>query len=170
MLRVKIVIFDAGGMGVVDPACQSEVFAEQEKLDFVSYGVEGEVEDSIGDSCHAGMKADTGDVVLDSEVFGGLVGKDTGQCSSRMLVFVCRVTEQSMSQLVSANHSGEALELGVEEEVDRNRSPDMKMAMHKVRLDFEDHCSLVRNVCLARLAEDGYILESPAEQDQLGLA
>ena len=143
---------------------------EQEKLDFVSCGVEGEAEDdSFGGSYRAGMKADTGDVVLDSEEFGELVGKGTGRRLSKMLVFVCRVTGQSKSQLVSANHAVEVLESGVEEEAGLYRCVDMKMVMHEVRVDVEDHCSLVRGVCPARLAADGYILGRPAAEDQLGL-
>lgn len=84
-------------------------------------------------------------------------------------MFVCRVTGQSMSQLVSANHFVGALEWEVEEEVDLSRSPDMKMAMQTVRLDGEGHCNLGTDVCPVRLADNGYILESPAAEDLLGL-
>jgi hypothetical protein len=78
MSKVKIAIFDAGGMGVVGPARQSEVFVERGKLDSASYDVEGEGEDWPVDGYLAGMEADTGDAVLDSEVFGELVGRGTG--------------------------------------------------------------------------------------------
>ena len=101
-------------------------------------------------------------------MFGDFVGRGIGHRSPRMLVFVCKVTGRSMNQQVSANHFVEGLELEAEEVVDLNTSLDMKMVMYKVRLDVEGHCSLVRDVCPARLAEDGYILESPAAEDLLG--
>ena len=87
-----------------------------------------------------------------------------------MLVFVYKVTGRSRIRLESANHVAEALGWAVEEEVDLNRSPDMKMVMHIVRLAVKQHHSLVRDVCPVRLAADGYNLESPAVEGQLGLA
>lgn len=86
------------------------------------------------------------------------------------LVFVYKATGQSRIQLESANHVAEALGWAVEEEADLNRSPDMKMVMHIVRLAVKQRHSLVRDVCPARLAVDGYNLESPAVEGQPGLA
>jgi hypothetical protein len=171
MLKVKIVIFGVGGMGVVVQACQSGAFEEQEKLDSGSYGVVGgEEEDSIVNSYRAGMRADIGDVARGFEVSDGPEEMDTGHRSLRMLVFVYRATGRSRIQLENANHVAEALEWAVEEEADLDRSPDMKMVMHKDRLAAEQRHSLVRDVCPVRLAVDGYILESLGVEGQLGLA
>lgn len=116
------------------------------------------------------MKADIGVVALDYEVFDEPVEMGTGHHSSRTLVFVYRAIGRSKNRLESANHSAEAPGWAAEEEVGLNRNPDMRMVMHRVRLAVEGHCSLARDVCPVRLAADGYILESLAVEDQLGLA
>jgi hypothetical protein len=170
MWKVKIEIFDVGGMGVVVQAFQSGAFVEQEKLDSENYGVEDEEEeDLIANSYRADMLADIGDVARGFEVSDVLEEMDTGRRSSRMLVFVYRVTGRSRIQLESANHVAEVLEWAAEEGVDLSRSLDTKMVMHKGRLAAKQRYSLVRDVCPVRLAEDDYILESPAVEDHLGL-
>lgn len=83
-------------------------------------------------------------------------------------MFVCRETERS-TKLATVYRSVEGPELEVEGVVDLYMSPDTKMAMHMVRLDVEDRYSLVRDVCPARRAEDGYILESPVVEGVLEL-
>jgi hypothetical protein len=171
MLKVKIAIFDVAGMDEVVQACQSGAFAEQEKFDSGNYGVgDGEEEGSIVNSYRVDMLADIDDDVRGFEVSDVLEERDTGHRSSRTLVSVYRVTGRSRIQPENANHVAEALEWAVEEEVGLNRSLDMKMVMRKGRLAVEQRHSLVMDVCPVRLAVDGYILESPGEEDQLGLA
>ena len=171
MLKVKIAIFDVAGMGEVVQVSQSGAFAEQEKLDSGNYGVaDGEEEDSIVNNYRVDMLVDIGDAARGFGVSDVLEERDTGRRSSRMLVSVDRVTGRSRIRLENANHVAEALEWAVEEEVGLNRSLDMKMVMHKGRLAVEQRHSLVRDVCPVRLAADGYILESPGEEVQLGLA
>ena len=171
MSKLKMLIYDVVGMGVVVQACQLGAFAELAKLDSGSYDVvDGEEGGLTVNSYRVGMLAGTGDVVQGFEVSDVLVEMGTGRRSSRMLVFVYRVTGRSKTQLESAYHVAEVLGWAVEEGVDLNRSPDMKMVMRKVRLAAKQSHSLVRDVCPARLAVDGYILESPAVEDQLGLA
>ena len=116
------------------------------------------------------MLVDVGGAARGFEVSDVLEERDTGRRSSRMLVSVYRVTGRSRIQLENVNHVAGVLEWAVEEEVGLNRSLDMKMVMHKDRLAVEQPHNLVRDVCPVRLAVDGYILESPGEEDQLGLA
>ena len=90
-----------------------------------------------------------------------------------MLAFVYRVKARNMSRPVNVNHFAEAPEVGLEEEEEEvvpYMSPDMKMVMHRVRLDAGHHRNRSRYVCPARLARNGYGFGNPAVEEQLELA
>jgi hypothetical protein len=111
------VIFGVGGTDGEHQECQWAEFAEQETRDCMSSGVEDEAADLVAKSNYlfVGEMVGIGDVELDCEESGGLVGTDTGQ----VLRMECgyTATAQSTTWQESANHFEVVLGWVVEEVV-----------------------------------------------------
>jgi hypothetical protein len=167
MSKVKIGIVDAEDTDVVGQACQLGEFGEQVKVDSGSCDAEdGTAGGWIEDNCHGDRKVGIDDAVLDSEVSDEFAGMGIGCRSRTALESVYKATAQSRNWLESANHSGEEPGWAVEEEVELDRIPGTKLVMHRAHQVVEHHCSLAKDVCLARLAADDRILERPAVEEQ----
>lgn len=162
-MKLKTEIFGVEDMDVYAQECQPGVFAELVSPDHTSFGIEDAMGYLVAESfLFAAEGVGIGDVGQDSGVFDGfVVERDIGRHCLLSTECAGTATAQRMIWLESVIHFEVELESAAEEEADLDScSLGTSWEKHKGRLVVQR--TLGKGVCPARLADDGYSLESPA--------
>jgi hypothetical protein len=149
---VKIVIFGVGGTDGEHQECQLEEFGELETRDYMSSGVVNARGDfAVRSSClFAVGTVDMVDAERDSEAFDGFVGRDIAPVLTMECVYTATARSRTWQERSPVEEVlGWAVEVVVLDRFFGKYSVKCKVH-HAVR-----H-SPAKDVCPARLAEDGY--------------